>query len=594
MQPDYIGEIIKQAVELRRLENGLASEISKEFDSAFTGPLQILDDLDNAQTRRAVVMNFQDKFATVTRELYETVNKLQTNSSILIAEKQSDRTAKAMLTAFGKNASIPHTLGKQRLREILDNDAIDGLTVDEWHKRNEASLQRRIRIQTNVGLQNNETLSQIKDRVEKFAIAPAKRHAETLARTSAQNLSNAAIWETGEANPQLTRGYRLLVTFDSRTSQICIANGARNLVYPYQPSSPRPPFHWLCRTIIKPVIVGREEEKPEDAGEWLKRQDEQTQSEILGARRAELFRKGKLDLADLIRGDNSIKTLPELRGVAATFAPDDAGAPIAGSSEPSAKVIKVRTAEQARARIERIHNAIKSRITSIDVQIKPVNDEISVFLAKGASIPDELSLRYKNLQTQRIEVFNRRLELMRRSLYVQNPAKFEAKIAGKFDGKRKSSIDEGVGFFKNIVGRQLPDNASVNIKPGGRGRSNYDQKGNINFATGRTAKTVIHELGHWLEDIDPEAHKKVLEFYDRRTANEPLLRLGRPYARHEKTRRDKFLDPYMGKEYKDLRGNRYGTEIVSMGVEYLYANPFKLAMEDADYFDFLFDLIRGY
>ena len=105
-------------------------------------------------------------------------------------------------------------------------------------------------------------------------------------------------------------------------------------------------------------------------------------------------------------------------------------------------------------------------------------------------------------------------------------------------------------------------------------------------------RTVVHELGHWLEHTNPEMHDKILEFYDRRTEGEKLQWLGKGYRRDEKTRRDRFIDPYMGKEYM-RQGVRDATEILSMGIEYMYADPVTLAVKDPDYFDFIFNLVRG-
>lgn len=316
MLREYLAEIIHQAVELRRLENSLARAIRREFE-AITEVLTIFDAADKGATRRRVVARFQSEVVSEARKVYAEIGRLTKAGAVIIAEKQSARAVTAMAEASGAVRAF-EAIGRERLREILGGDAIDGLTVSEWHKRNEARFLQRVRAQTRLGLQRGETLAAIKERVEKFAYQPARRHAETLARTAANNLANAAIYESAEASG-LSRGYRLIVTFDGRTSPICLAYGKRNRVYPYAPSSPRPPLHWACRTIIKPVLIGGRDEAPQDAGAWFARQSNETQNHILGARRAELFRKGKLDLSDLIRSDSSIKSLPELRGLAASF-----------------------------------------------------------------------------------------------------------------------------------------------------------------------------------------------------------------------------------------------------------------------------------
>lgn len=110
-------------------------------------------------------------------------------------------------------------------------------------------------------------------------------------------------------------------------------------------------------------------------------------------------------------------------------------------------------------------------------------------------------------------------------------------------------------------------------------------------------KTVVHELGHWLEGESPALHAAALKFYDRRTAGESLTRMGAGYRATELTRRDKFLSPYMGKEYAyrggPKAGQRYATELVSMGLELMYKDPYWLATADPDFFDFIWHAIRG-
>ena len=97
--------------------------------------------------------------------------------------------------------------------------------------------------------------------------------------------------------------------------------------------------------------------------------------------------------------------------------------------------------------------------------------------------------------------------------------------------------------------------------------------------------TSIHELGHRMEDIIPEIKKAEKVFYARRTDGEDLKWLGTSYKRDEKTRKDNFLHPYMGKDYS---GSFY--ELVSMGFEYLYTNPAHL-MKDPDMADWIYGIL---
>lgn len=84
----------------------------------------------------------------------------------------------------------------------------------------------------------------------------------------------------------------------------------------------------------------------------------------------------------------------------------------------------------------------------------------------------------------------------------------------------------------------------------------------------------IHELGHRFENTLNDILKSEKHFYDRRTAGESLEWLGAPYAKSEKTRKDQFLDSYMGKDYHET-----AYELVSMGFQYAYTDPVQLAKD---------------
>lgn len=101
--------------------------------------------------------------------------------------------------------------------------------------------------------------------------------------------------------------------------------------------------------------------------------------------------------------------------------------------------------------------------------------------------------------------------------------------------------------------------------------------------------TAIHELGHRMERAVPGILQAEQAFYNRRTAGESVQRLkdvtGINYGAKEVTRKDNFLDPYMGKDYG---GTSY--ELVSMGFEMAYKDPKKLA-QDPDYQQFIYGLL---
>lgn len=101
--------------------------------------------------------------------------------------------------------------------------------------------------------------------------------------------------------------------------------------------------------------------------------------------------------------------------------------------------------------------------------------------------------------------------------------------------------------------------------------------------------TAIHEFGHRMEYTLKDIHSAEQEFYSRRTAGESLRKLkdvtGRNYGASELTRKDKFLNAYMGKDYG---GRAY--ELVSMGFQYAFTDVEKLLL-DEDMAEWIFGLL---
>jgi hypothetical protein len=115
----------------------------------------------------------------------------------------------------------------------------------------------------------------------------------------------------------------------------------------------------------------------------------------------------------------------------------------------------------------------------------------------------------------------------------------------------------------------------------------------INMTTSVGTKAALHELGHALEHLSKDVQQKAIAFLDQRTAGESAHYLGDGYNRQEKAKFDKFVDPYMGKVYKDKNGDTYATEIVSMGLQKMFEDPVVFAKQDPEYFEFMYNLLRG-
>ena len=137
-------------------------------------------------------------------------------------------------------------------------------------------------------------------------------------------------------------------------------------------------------------------------------------------------------------------------------------------------------------------------------------------------------------------------------------------------------------YFKNGI----PELNIWNVKQ--RGSYNPTSKTILAELTSNDkAITIIHEVAHHLEhqsSIKKTAH----DFLMSRTNNGKMPKTRYRNSPDEECWVDKFLDMYMGKDYKNG-----SSEIVSMGIETLLTNPKKFSAGDPEYTNFILDLMSG-
>lgn len=425
-------------------------------------------------------------------------------------------------------------------------------------------------------------------RMRNDGLSQGLNHILLVARDQANRAYRTATLEQYKASG-VVRGYRRLSAKQARTCAACLA--LDGIFYPLDE-----PFieHPQGRCTAIPAVEGFEPVQTKSGAEWFHQQDEAIQREILGAGRFEAWQDGLFDFLDVAKvvpndiwGPSAqVKSLAELtggrRGTAKQKPKPPAPTPPTGSGAAARRLIG-EIEERTITGISRLENEIAEYGKLIDGARNADDYESMSRLMKNRAdrIGEITALKGSFIDRIRQDV-----------LYVDKPAKFDHKFVTRFTGERRENTLQGLNEFSKLVGRDSLKGKTVGIKGGGKGRAYYDNNGNIALTTHSGVRTVIHELGHWLEHQDAEVHQKALEFLDRRTAGEPLEWLGRGYSRREVARKDKFMSAYMGKEYK-LGDDRYATEIVSMGLEYMWHAPGMFAREDPDYFDFIYGLMRG-
>jgi len=128
-----------------------------------------------------------------------------------------------------------------------------------------------------------------------------------------------------------------------------------------------------------------------------------------------------------------------------------------------------------------------------------------------------------------------------------------------------------------------------------KGRS-YSTEDTIVLKEGYLNATLEHEFGHIIENNSKKIHNILVKFFNNRTKNNETEYLKDlfpdiPYNKYEIVKKDKFIHPYIGKIYTGFRS----TEILSMGMQYLNnKNTAELLLEkDPEHFYLTLAIMAG-
>lgn len=443
-----------------------------------------------------------------------------------------------------------------------------------------------------------------------------------ISRTEVLRAHRLSTLASYQANSDIIRGWRWSASHSSRTCLACLAMDGK--VFPLDKP---PPMHVQCRCSCIPVTVswrdlGVDAPEPdlgETGAEWFASQPASVQREMMGDEAYKAYKAGRVTLDDFVGVRKSRRWGESVGEVTLKDALGQAGKPKDWMPKPLPPVepkpaprSTLDNAARIRGEIDALHLKmgppadLEARYALLLEQIQVLQGEKGK-LYFASSDEDkrrraEIEAAIKPLHTEFLAVrgqIDKALEARnaaaRALLYVDDPASFRVAFGSKLDEKRRSAIERGLDEFRRLVSADvLSTDKTLTVKAGGGGRSHYPWGSDtIAIATAGRSTTTVHELGHWLEEVNPGLHDKIMEFYDRRTAGEKLITMnkalgGTGYRASEKTRPDKFVHPYMGKDYQ-----RKGSEILSMGLEMFYSDPHTLATKDPEYFDFIYNLVRG-
>lgn len=225
-----------------------------------------------------------------------------------------------------------------------------GRLLAEWAQSIEADRMARIRDAVRMGYVEQQTVSQIVQRIRGTRargysdgiVEIDRRHAEAVVRTAISHTAAFTRNRFLEANGDIIKAVVWTSTLDSRTSEGCrLRDGLQYTPGEHKPIGHKVPWlsgpgalHWNCRSTSVPVTKSWAELGGVDIGEfnpatrasmdgqvpaettfaeWIKKQPAGRQDEILGPTRGKLMRDGKLTLDRFYNEKGRALTLEEMR-----------------------------------------------------------------------------------------------------------------------------------------------------------------------------------------------------------------------------------------------------------------------------------------
>lgn len=342
---DPIEMVVRNMFALEGLGNSVTEdvlELLEEFFDEIAADLIKFDPtaVTAASLQRARVTKILEKVDERAGEKFKEIHKAVRQRVAEIGKQQAEWAAELLRKTVGSiDISIADgEVGINLAKAILDHNPLVGELMKDAFEQQAHQVVVRVRREIQLGMADSETVEQMVRRVRGSSngrggyhggvMDVQTREAEAIVRTAVNDIANEAHMATWKENDDIVSKVKFVATLDGRTTPECASLDGNEYDIDDE-DIPQPPLHWNCRSVTVPVIdwkeLGVKEPKegkrasengpvPADMtyGEWLKKQDEEMQDDILGVERAELFRSGEADLDDLVRDDGRLVRVEDL------------------------------------------------------------------------------------------------------------------------------------------------------------------------------------------------------------------------------------------------------------------------------------------
>ena len=482
---------------------------------------------ENEQATRQWLSVYQQASKDIKAEIFDTYQKMniekplisdfyrynnlqkiekQINDSVLqLGAKEADFTKQAL-----QHATL---VGSQAAADVLNTNVLNKSAIDElikrpWHDanfsdriwKNKAQLINSLKSELTNGIIQGKSIYEVANTID-VRLDVGRSQTQRLVRTEYMHALNQ-----GQIESYRAKGYtklKWIATMDDKTSKICRKLNRKEFDIENLPDIPA---HPNCRCTMVPVIDMAAAEKRGDEIRKLKEQI-----------------SGKTDDNSLDKVYNDDREIESIKKYMDS--------------------IDINTASHAD--ITSLGSLVNSKfdVASKIGDKQALKDVFSNFREIGGTVPKNGWAKgsAKDTKARLTDAF---------SFYPKEWAEY-----AHANGKTIYSKNVERGFFSD-----------VGLK-GKTWRSGIVDNG-VSIMLSKNSNTVsFHEIGHYVEHFNPDALRLSKEFLAYRTKGEqeePIKNMLYWYGVNEKTKKDNFITPYIGKTYPNA------TEILSVGLESLF------------------------
>jgi SPP1 gp7 family putative phage head morphogenesis protein len=330
---DPPGRELVLLIERAKYERWLASQVSDLLSRTFNDVVDAI----LSPTFRTLSVNEQQRKYQLFRELDALIRKgyagvvqrvkLQMGAYARVEAQIAAEQITSVLSeseALSASLAMVSSTSLQSIAEL----PIQGLNISEWFDAQAQGMSRETRRAIQNGLLQGKSLPEIasaivppRNSVNPAVYRRARNEATMITRTTVNAVQNhAAVESYIAAGDDVSDSYRFVAVRDARTTPICRSLDGK-VFSNSDPTAPQPPMHVGCRSGVVPIVNGAFLTKTAQRnqpmtfgsyGEWLRTQGNGIQDSILGATRADMWRRGRMTLADAVDADGRTLSLEEL------------------------------------------------------------------------------------------------------------------------------------------------------------------------------------------------------------------------------------------------------------------------------------------